>query len=153
MGALIVLLVGFFTVSISTLILVLALYILLALFVHGYLIRLAYNRQLERYARQVFNIYERSLHPHDDEVYERAQEHRTLLTTSGNLLEVKVVEIYYRDYMAPNETWDEFLQRAHNIQTEDHAKRVEWLNKLDRDFFKAEVLQQRSVGYQNQRTQ
>lgn len=153
LGATLILLVGIFTISISTLVLVLALYIVLSLALSAYLARVAYNRLLERYARIVFNIYERSLYPEDDQVYERAQEHRFLLAESGNRLEVKVVEIYFRDYMAPNETWDEFLQRARNIQDEDHAKRVEWLNRLDRDFFKAEVLHQRSVAYQNQRPQ
>lgn len=152
-GATLILLVGIFTISISTLVLVLALYIVLSLALSAYLARVAYNRLLARYARIVFNIYESSLFPGDDQVYERAQEHRFLLAESGNRLEVKVVEIYFRDYMAPNETWDEFLQRARNIQDEDHAKRVEWLNRLDRDFFKAEVLQQRSIAYQNQRPQ
>lgn len=98
--------------------------------------------QLRQLAQQKDNIYIQSEWPGDTGVYKRAQEMRRLLKESGNKLNVEVVEIYFQDYVAPTETWDEFLVRRFEVIKEDKARRHQYLNSLQRQWYVQQVLAQ-----------
>lgn len=43
-------------------------------------------------------------------------------------MSVKVIPVYFQDYMAPRETWEEYLERAKRTELEGHYKRNVKLN-------------------------
>jgi len=98
---------------------------------------------LRQLAQQKDNIYIYSEWAGDTSVYKRAEEMRRLLKESGNQLGVEVHEIYYQDYCAPTETWDEFLVRRYEYIKEDTAKRHQYLNNLERRWYVQKVLAQK----------
>ena len=126
---------------------VMVLYVALSVYCWAWLRAWAYTKLLEQYARQRENIYEYSRTENDREVYHRAAEHRRLLQQSGNELQVEVKEIYYRDWDAPNETWESFLFRVEAEIARDRAKRHAWLNSQGREFYKGAILEQDGIHY------
>ena len=98
----------------------------------------AYKRWRERekikwYARVVWPIVERSRHPEDVYVCERAAEHRKYLKLSGNKLfsehGLAVATSIFRDGR-PNETWEEYHDPEGRADQDEKGLREIWDKKL-----------------------
>lgn len=112
------------------------------LFLYQYVELWFYNQTLKRYARKKNNIYVYSEHPHDKTVYLRAKAHRKLLQESGNKLDVNVYEIYYRDAVNPDESWEQYEYRRDEFIRNDRYNRHQHLNSAQRSWYVRHMLEQ-----------
>jgi hypothetical protein len=97
---------------------------------------------LREYKTMHRNIYVISQHEDDATVLQRAKEEEELVQESGNGLGIKVVKLIYKDGH-PNETWDEFQQRAALFIREDIEARDAYLKQRGgEDFYYRNVLNQ-----------
>ena len=119
----------------------------------------AYKRWREReniklYARIVWPIVERSRHPKDVYVCERAAEHRKYLKLSGNKLfsehGLAVATSIFKDGW-PNETWEEYSSEGGRADKDEATLREQWdkklrtlvqSRKLSEDWYVKQVLKQ-----------
>lgn len=97
---------------------------------------------LRTYKTMHRNIYVLSMHEEDATVLQRAKEEEKLIEESGNGLGINVVKLIYKDEH-PNESWEEFQQRAALFIREDIEARDAYIKQRGgEEFYYRNVLNQ-----------
>lgn len=121
-----------------------------------------YYRALKWHSRRKEDIYVYAEKPGkgiNKEIKARAEWHEKMLAKVNRLGEdpdrdgrqrdsmaVKVIPVYFQDYMAPREAWEEYLERARKTEHEGHYKRNVKLNGTtgeSREWYINQVLSER----------
>lgn len=92
----------------------------------------AERAMLREYGQRLENIYECSRSPDDNQVYHRAQAHRSWLERSGNKNNVRVHELIFREGEFVNETISQYQERVDLFIQDDRAKRHRFIRDNDR---------------------